>query len=554
MATLTELENRYFVADPNGPNRIFSGLRSKVDALIDGDNYLERLEQVIQSTQGAGDAIFIVGWCFTDDHFKLAPSSQTKLRDLLVEKHYLGVDVRLVFWSEDFVRTLKYLHLPQITFPGNYLIGTLKAGLRLRHYNPDGALEPPLLNRVVLDISGPKWNPKKLIVDSDNRMFGEWNAHHQKSVVVVAPDSANPGQKTIHGFVGGMDLYEAAQADVAHTTNGTHDLAVEVQGEAAVAVYDNFRTRWDEATQLKSTAAVYMLGLHDDLELPKPFRFIPESPPGPIAPWSRAIPDVVASSQQPDPEAKKNSVQLVQTFAKSSRWHDQKLTGGIETFHRTLARALSSAKRYVYIEDQYIGADQTAGLPQVGESAWLLKTVRDNVPIILVGGHTAKWQTIHDSLKNPEFANRLAVWRLDGGIEGVLPSINVHSKLVLIDDEFALIGSANFADRSMLSDHAFGTDTEISAAIVSEGSWVEDLRVDLWQAHLGLNVLGGSVRPELRNLDMALGIWNAGWRNAPTHSIPSSIELKAFAQAFESAPDPSNRTLLNYVGPPEVTP
>ncbi|MFC5112099.1 hypothetical protein [Kibdelosporangium philippinense] len=62
-----------------------------------------------------------------------------------------------------------------------------------------------------------------------------------------------------------------------------------------------------------------------------------------------------------------------------------------------------------------------------------------------------------------------------------LHNTKVHSKLVMIDDEFVSIGSANAWDRSMEGD-----ESELSVAILDPGgtrSLVADLRVKLWQEH-----------------------------------------------------------------------
>ena len=54
----------------------------------------------------------------------------------------------------------------------------------------------------------------------------------------------------------------------------------------------------------------------------------------------------------------------------------------------------------------------------------------------------------------------------------------VHSKLMLVDDEYALVGSANIGQRSM------AYDSEVCLGVVdAENNFVRDLRVALWQWH-----------------------------------------------------------------------
>ncbi|MGI9615787.1 MAG: phospholipase D-like domain-containing protein, partial [Acidimicrobiales bacterium] len=54
-----------------------------------------------------------------------------------------------------------------------------------------------------------------------------------------------------------------------------------------------------------------------------------------------------------------------------------------------------------------------------------------------------------------------------------------HSKLMLVDDEFAIIGSANIGQRSM------ACDSEIAFGVVdADGELVRTLRTGLWSIHM----------------------------------------------------------------------
>ena len=84
----------------------------------------------------------------------------------------------------------------------------------------------------------------------------------------------------------------------------------------------------------------------------------------------------------------------------------------------------------------------------------------------------------------------------------------MHAKLILIDDEFASIGSANFMDRSMQFTFQ-GDDSELTAAAVSTGTLVSDLRVQLWAEHL--RVTDPAALAEIRDLARSLGFWRPAW-------------------------------------------
>src|SRR5262249_1960706 len=82
----------------------------------------------------------------------------------------------------------------------------------------------------------------------------------------------------------------------------------------------------------------------------------------------------------------------------------------------------------------------------------------------------------------------------------------VHAKLVIIDDEFIAIGSADFYDRSME-----GLDTELQAAIVDPGDLVKNFRVRVWADHLRVDPADPLVNSELRNTKKSLGLFREGW-------------------------------------------
>lgn len=84
-------------------------------------------------------------------------------------------------------------------------------------------------------------------------------------------------------------------------------------------------------------------------------------------------------------------------------------------------------------------------------------------------------------------------------------NLTVHTKLMLVDDVFASIGSANFFSRSMV-----GTDSEITSTFVTTGPLVRDLRVKLWAEHLR-TPLNDELTTALADLDTALGIRRREW-------------------------------------------
>ena len=123
-----------------------------------------------------------------------------------------------------------------------------------------------------------------------------------------------------------------------------------------------------------------------------------------------------------------------------------------------------------------------------------------------------------------------------------IEDLTVHTKLMLVDDVFASVGSANFFSRSMV-----GTDTELSTVLVTTGEQVRELRVRLWAEHLR-TPLTDRLRPSLEDLDLAIGIWHPHW--LPPDAPAGSWRRAGYPAGFA----PAERMLVP-VGPwPEPSP
>jgi phosphatidylserine/phosphatidylglycerophosphate/cardiolipin synthase-like enzyme len=176
----------------------------------------------------------------------------------------------------------------------------------------------------------------------------------------------------------------------------------------------------------------------------------------------------------------------------------------------------------VYLEDQYLmeyvgGSTEFELYPHLRDAArrgakviLLGSGVRDpedpgvNVRGINRGLNRDLRRKIVDRLDDEDEID-FAVYRVE--------HLTVHAKIILVDDEFACIGSANMFSRSM-----GGTDSEVSTAVATPTALVRDLRVRIWAEHLRTPLTPG-LRSSLEDLDAALGMWRAEW--LPPGSSPS---------------------------------
>jgi phosphatidylserine/phosphatidylglycerophosphate/cardiolipin synthase-like enzyme len=532
---LDALELRYFGAgDP--ANRA----NSEVKALVDGADYFDAIAAEIAKTGAPGDAIYITGWRARAD-WDLSTGATVNATDpnslamLLATRAAAGVDVRLVF-SAHMSRapgTVPYwgqLHMGQMIQAAIYLRGAL----------PPGASAPPLADRVILDFSGA--------------FLG---SHHQKFTAIKA------GAETV-AFVGGIDYHPLRRDDRNHNTHrwasnsplpnspyGWHDAGVEIRGHGVAKVFETFTSRWQEAATLPPRNYS-----HGTL-----FNRLPINPA--IAPSAPMTP-----TPNPVPTSSK-SVRLVRSrypyklpfYTPLGNWTPWTSGQGITEVFATYSAAIAGAQRWIYIEDQYLGDKDLPGFelaPRHSLMPKLLDAARRGVKLIFVGsgkddGDPPPFHVVN--LTYPEAGQvkakitdvldadaaaagttsksaNVAVWRMD--------ILTVHSKLVLIDDAFAAIGSANLMSRSM-----YGLDSELQVAVVDDGRWVKDVRKALWAEHLKIGTSGwpSAVDAALEDEAVALGMWRPSW-------LPSGVPSDTWVASDKPVGFNPTSVARTYVGPP----
>jgi phosphatidylserine/phosphatidylglycerophosphate/cardiolipin synthase-like enzyme len=110
---------------------------------------------------------------------------------------------------------------------------------------------------------------------------------------------------------------------------------------------------------------------------------------------------------------------------------------------------------------------------------------------------------------NRDLRRKLVRPLADGALDGVavwrVQDCTVHSKVLLVDDVFGCLGSANMFSRSM-----HGADSEVSAAVSTTTTLVRDLRVRLWAEHLRIAMVDRAPAA-LEDIDLAVGLWQPRW-------------------------------------------
>jgi phosphatidylserine/phosphatidylglycerophosphate/cardiolipin synthase-like enzyme len=278
-------------------------------------------------------------------------------------------------------------------------------------------------------------------------------SHHQKLVVI---DDAL-------AFVGGIDLSADRWDTSDHLPddprrtkpNGAaygpfHDLQAAVTGEAARALGEVASDRWERATDQRldgpaERRPLWPAGLEVDLT---------DVPVG----VARTLPDLDGGD-------------------------------GAREIEQLFYDAFAAARRWIYIENQYLSSRRLA-------EALAERLAADDGPevVVVMPRDADGWlESSTMDLCRARQLDRLRAADRHCRLRVLYPvlgdpdrtSVYVHSKLMIVDDELVRLGSANFSNRSL------GFDSELDVAVEAAGDprvreLAADLRARLLGEHLGV--------------------------------------------------------------------
>jgi phosphatidylserine/phosphatidylglycerophosphate/cardiolipin synthase-like enzyme len=278
---------------------------------------------------------------------------------------------------------------------------------------------------------GAEWEKHPRIqmrLDREHPLYG---AHHQK---IVCIDDAV-------AFVGGMDLTirrwdtteHQAEHDLRKGPDGVpyppvHDVQMAVEGDVALVVSEVARERWRRAIG-ENVAPVTAEGERWPDGLQPDFTDIPVAVVRTFASW-RGAPEVT------------------------------------EGFALTLD-ALGAAQRSIYMEAQYFSSPRVGDLltqslsrPEGPEIVVIVrKLFTSKMESFVMGGN--QWRLVQ-RLRRADSHGRLGVYYPVAPKKDGDQPITVHSKIVIIDDDFVRVGSSNINNRSI------ALDTELDLAVEVE--------------------------------------------------------------------------------------
>ncbi|RLN71676.1 hypothetical protein BBJ28_00024415 [Nothophytophthora sp. Chile5] len=299
----------------------------------------------------------------------------------------------------------------------------------------------------------------------DDRLSSLTASHHQKTVV-LRPQSSE--QATV-AYVGGVDLTTDRWDTIAHnesvlrrlrglvqgTYDGWIDAALRLEGPAADDVAANFLARWN------SPELPLLTGFRDDDgDVVQIFSNPPVDRSTNVT-WNRP-----SSSPQPprphtgSPDSPEGlaSVQIARTF--SCKVGYSFAPDGEASVLRSRLKAIANARNFVYVEDQYFVL-----VPELQHA--LLDALRRGLPALVVvtqrptlGAAALGYAKLLYEMLAPlqhAFPTRVHAFTAKPELQ-----LYTHSKVVLVDDVFLSLGSANWNQRSMTS------DSELAANVVGQ--------------------------------------------------------------------------------------
>jgi phospholipase D1/2 len=479
---------------------------NKVEPLIDGERIFPAVEEAIA---GAKESVYCTFWSIYPD----TPLLSKKVRTALKVKDWQGLlikiakdnDVKVRILLSDFDPRIDNYH-HQVRAWGafsKFVAAAVKAGLTKDQFQVMVSRHPAVISDfVATKISKPelakviaKFNKSGLAgLENSPGIWGDVKLSGKKLSMAASPNfevfPASHHQKTVVvdnkiGFLGGLNISDYFQDTPKHLKKEpAHDVFCRVEGSVVADLERNFVGRWNRETAGFNTFVTTANANGKALGKFKIDHRFPISTLSlskkTLGNQGNAVAQVLRtlSNGIQSPIVGSYNVQVVR-----------------DDIARSYERAISLATDFIYIENQVMRLDDLANaIINRFKKAPKLQVifVLPVVPEEIADG-TADQITFHgQALQHDALTKLKSVLGKNVGLYSLLQKkkgtakltflnsvqIDVHCKLIVVDDLFASIGSANASPRS------FTLDSETNVAWY-EPDTVKKFREDLWKEHLG---------------------------------------------------------------------
>jgi phosphatidylserine/phosphatidylglycerophosphate/cardiolipin synthase-like enzyme len=435
---------RYFLPLDNDQHLVSRLTGSFATHLIGGDVALAKMRDDIASTGGPTDFIYFLNWHFDLD-LELVPSDPTSRLHVVFGDRVRngGVQLRGMFWAGGPAPNVQAL--PPIR------------DFEILQEKAHAVVNVPAVN--FINGLGAAGHDAAAILDSRHRSFG---SHHQKILVIGV------GGKLV-AYVGGIEFNKDRLLPVlSEPGSPLFDMSVRLEDAGAWLALQTFILRW---TRHPNNFGAALRGGSIPMPLPAG---------GPLA------------------------VQMTHTYGVRFP-----LDIPIQTAATALANGIKNARQYFYMEDQYfvgsprLGAAIRSALASNGALIGIVLLAAEDSVADLPGVAFRRRDFLRPIANN--FPGQFLIFERLGSGSTTGPFAYVHSKLLIVDDEAAFIGSVNSNKRS------WSHDTEVDVTIVDANGpggeapgtrgFARDLRCELWARHLRVPPVS------LGNVVADIGLW-----------------------------------------------
>jgi hypothetical protein len=227
----------------------------------------------------------------------------------------------------------------------------------------------------------------------------------------------------------------------------------------------------------------------------------------------------------------------------------------------TWINAVSQANDYIYIEDQYFRA------PMLNDAIVARMDANPNVKLVVVTKPINEWTDpgcpwtykSHELFKT-KYPNRYMLlqfrafdWIVTWGIdetEGKFADMDTHSKMLIVDDKFMSVGSANKNNRGMIY------EGEMNVAVL-DPAWVRDARHEIFANFLppgtpetdDVATWWGQLAQAAMANDAVYAAWDAEGFDINLNGAPLPAQYTPHGLLYSMDFGPSTDCLIESVGP-----
>lgn len=439
---------------PSANLRVGNAVRS----MIDGRETFEEMVSDIRATNGERDYIYLLAWDITDNFALIPRDASSTVRRLLAGASARGVQIRAMMWAKPWPPLQNLAEVQRINALANgaairddeTVNKTPMSTARLRAALLAAGVVPRLIPVII-----------RLIPPQDLARLG--GSHHQKVLVVKRGE-------TLVAYCGGLDI-NANRLNIVDANSGhpEHDTHFRIVGPSAWDLLQTFIKRWRHHP--RST-------------------IIDSGPKGGLRGAREPVPRAISSPARIDaPFGGSTSVVIARTFTPNRR------VPGIvreRDIGALLLAAIRNARRFIYLEDQYLVDLNTAAalnraIPRLQHlTILILGSAIDDMPF----GKEYRRDFVDRLNAGLSVSDRRKIGIFQLSTSQARPVFGVHTyvhaKSWFIDDELAVIGSANCNRRGYQHDSEVDAFIFDSAPPRSGLTFAQQYRMRLWKEHLGV--------------------------------------------------------------------